>query len=105
MVEQHRRSTSPLRDRLSGYQHSRAVGAGLAARLCQSLLDDLQSGAGIGRQGPRRREGDGDRLCRRSEEHTSELQSLMRISYADFRLQKKTTIIAHNQKATITHKL
>src|SRR3546814_1065503 len=28
----------------------------------------------------------------RSEEHTSELQSLMRISYAVFRLQKKTTI-------------
>src|SRR3546814_5252193 len=28
---------------------------------------------------------------RRSEEHTSELQSLMRISYAVFRLQKKNT--------------
>src|SRR3546814_9575128 len=27
----------------------------------------------------------------RSEEHTSELQSLMRISYAGFRLKKKTT--------------
>src|SRR3546814_2580367 len=30
-----------------------------------------------------------DRHCRRSEEHTSELQSLMRISYAVFRLKKK----------------
>src|SRR3546814_5297288 len=30
------------------------------------------------------------RLHRRSEEHTSELQSLMRISYAVFRLQKKS---------------
>src|SRR3546814_5414407 len=30
-------------------------------------------------------------LGRRSEEHTSELQSLMRISYAVFCLQKKTT--------------
>src|SRR3546814_9427169 len=30
--------------------------------------------------------------CRRSEEHTSELQSLMRISYAVFCLKKKTTI-------------
>src|SRR3546814_9268439 len=29
-------------------------------------------------------------LKRRSEEHTSELQSLMRISYADFCLKKKT---------------
>src|SRR3546814_3827568 len=28
----------------------------------------------------------------RSEEHTSELQSLMRIAYAVFRLKKKTTI-------------
>src|SRR3546814_1431929 len=31
-------------------------------------------------------------LRRRSEEHTSELQSLMRISYAVFCLKKKTTI-------------
>src|SRR3546814_7646148 len=30
---------------------------------------------------------------KRSEEHTSELQSLMRISYAVFRLKKKTTNI------------
>src|SRR3546814_1768813 len=30
-----------------------------------------------------------DHLTARSEEHTSELQSLMRISYADFFLQKK----------------
>src|SRR3546814_2212271 len=31
------------------------------------------------------------RIIRRSEEHTSELQSLMRISYAVFCLKKKTT--------------
>src|SRR3546814_7129663 len=31
-----------------------------------------------------------DRVPRRSEEHTSELQSLMRISYAVFCLKKKT---------------
>src|SRR3546814_4039208 len=31
-----------------------------------------------------------ERLCGRSEEHTSELQSLMRISYAVFCLKKKT---------------
>src|SRR3546814_1604771 len=31
-------------------------------------------------------------LSDRSEEHTSELQSLMRISYADFCLQKKTPL-------------
>src|SRR3546814_4679579 len=33
---------------------------------------------------------------RRSEEHTSELQSLMRISYAVFCLKKKTTNQDHN---------
>src|SRR3546814_2911632 len=33
----------------------------------------------------------------RSEEHTSELQSLMRISYAVFCLKKKTTRTHHNQ--------
>src|SRR3546814_2249565 len=33
----------------------------------------------------------GLRPCQRSEEHTSELQSLMRISYAVFCLKKKTT--------------
>src|SRR3546814_5816950 len=32
---------------------------------------------------------------RRSEEHTSELQSLMRISYAVFCLQKKSTYYTH----------
>src|SRR3546814_8578717 len=32
----------------------------------------------------------------RSEEHTSELQSLMRISYAVFCLKKKKTPILHN---------
>src|SRR3546814_2959334 len=38
----------------------------------------------------------------RSEEHTSELQSLMRISYAVFCLKKKTNtyILHHNTKST-----
>src|SRR3546814_2535064 len=34
----------------------------------------------------------------RSEEHTSELQSLMRISYAVFCLKKKTTITKHRKR-------
>src|SRR3546814_2089046 len=33
----------------------------------------------------------------RSEEHTSELQSLMRISYAVLCLKKKTNIVCHHQ--------
>src|SRR3546814_6226847 len=40
--------------------------------------------------GPLRHVGKRDRLHQRSEEHTSELQSLMRISYAVFCLKKKT---------------
>src|SRR3546814_9813078 len=39
-------------------------------------------------------------LSARSEEHTSELQSLMRISYAVFCLIKKTNNIAHIVKLT-----
>src|SRR3546814_3735674 len=35
------------------------------------------------------RKADGENIMRRSEEHTSELQSLMRISYAVFCLKKK----------------
>src|SRR3546814_3171883 len=42
--------------------------------------------------------GEADKL--RSEEHTSELQSLMRISYAVFCLKKKKKPIPHNK---ITH--
>src|SRR3546814_8506388 len=38
----------------------------------------------------------------RSEEHTSELQSLMRISYAVFCLKKKNTKQTHNQNKQIT---
>src|SRR3546814_3855438 len=40
---------------------------------------------------------------RRSEEHTSELQSLMRISYAVFCLKKKKNIPMNTQRDTFTH--
>src|SRR3546814_7877011 len=46
-------------------------------------------------------------LSKRSEEHTSELQSLMRISYAVFCLKKKNSKHQHPQTATtqthVTH--
>src|SRR3546814_1092313 len=42
-----------------------------------------------------------NRLSRRSEEHTSELQSLMRISYAVFCLKKKKTNL--NTTTTLEH--
>src|SRR3546814_3336635 len=41
-------------------------------------------------------------LIERSEEHTSELQSLMRISYAVFCLKKKTTKRTHTFRASYT---
>src|SRR3546814_5187863 len=43
-------------------------------------------------------------LGRRSEEHTSELQSLMRISYAVFCLKKKTTTSHPHTHLYKTHK-
>src|SRR3546814_7090921 len=39
----------------------------------------------------------------RSEEHTSELQSLMRISYAVFCLKKKKQKVLHNKHSHITY--
>src|SRR3546814_5865105 len=42
--------------------------------------------------------------CDRSEEHTSELQSLMRISYAVFCLRKKTSLLnLHNIRLNSSH--
>src|SRR3546814_11353995 len=45
------------------------------------------------------------RTSERSEEHTSELQSLMRISYAVFCLKKKQNIIIHFIRNINTNKL
>src|SRR3546814_7899560 len=76
-------STSPVRDSLNHLAGERMVdfemGAGFYVprtderRLCDLLALNLRL------------------LLTRSEEHTSELQSLMRISYADFCLQKQKT--------------
>src|SRR3546814_2432448 len=44
-----------------------------------------------------------EREACRSEEHTSELQSLMRISYAVFCLKKKTTAKIQTQQYTSYH--
>src|SRR3546814_6099941 len=70
----------------------------------EDMVGDLQRGPGDaridGRSGPAvvGQGADDDDLSpglgrfQRSEEHTSELQSLMRISYAVFRLKKHTTL-------------
>src|SRR3546814_10599803 len=47
--------------------------------------------------------GDGINLGSRSEEHTSELQSLMRISYAVFCLKKKKDNTSKHQKIVNNH--
>src|SRR3546814_5450449 len=52
-------------------------------------LGGISAPASISRQGARRRLPSLQYAGRRSEEHTSELQSLMRISYAVFCLKKK----------------
>src|SRR3546814_1216280 len=60
------------------------------------ILERLQVGFGLAAQADHRKDGDAIAELRgiRSEEHTSELQSLMRISYAVFCLKKKNTTIA-----------
>src|SRR3546814_5227181 len=68
-----------------------AIGLGRAE---QADRLDLGQYAGVVRRGFRARfvelaETGGDAVAQRSEEHTSELQSLMRISYAVFCLKKK----------------
>src|SRR3546814_6604588 len=62
-----------------GAQDAERLGLVLVLRFLV-LLDDDEAGGQMG-----------DAHRRRSEEHTSELQSLMRISYAVFCLKKKTT--------------
>src|SRR3546814_8471134 len=78
------RSSEKFRMGLAGINHRFDLGVGQ-----QSLRDDIRRQVWpIGRH--RRRD-----RCHRSEEHTSELQSLMRISYAVFCLKKKKQTKQH----------
>src|SRR3546814_6930732 len=77
----------PLRQEAIARMHG--VGAGRLAR-----LDDLV-GQQIGLGGGRRAKMHG-----RSEEHTSELQSLMRISYDVFCLKKNRNVLLSNTSKT-----
>src|SRR3546814_8602637 len=76
-----RRANSPL-SRPSSCQRPMMASARISSPTCAVTRIDLDSGAST-----------------RSEEHTSELQSLMRISYAVFCLKKKKT-----NKKTPLHK-
>src|SRR3546814_1079600 len=70
--------------------------------LFRSRRADTDPPAARGRSAPhpRRRHRRGPALGSRSEEHTSELQSLMRISYAVFCLKKKTPTHTTNKQNT-----
>src|SRR3546814_10259565 len=79
------------------------VGGPLGNAVFQLLVGAFQQGIGTlglagaapqDRQGDHRQRGNDEQADgqHRSEEHTSELQSLMRISYAVFCLKKKNTI-------------
>src|SRR3546814_2427333 len=61
--------------------HARGVGA--VARIHSAVCRARKKDAPV------------EAICR-SEEHTSELQSLMRISYAVFCLKKKTILVSHH---------
>src|SRR3546814_9043999 len=78
-------------DRVIEHRHAGLVGIGVEQA---HFL-----GAGEEARGLRHRLAGLHRLGLRSEEHTSELQSLMRISYAVFCLKKKnkTTTLQHTQ--------
>src|SRR3546814_4664551 len=72
----------------AGERHE--LGRGLCRQVVQGPADDLARMVAEGVMHPRRHEGE-DQV--RSEEHMSELQSLMRISYAVFCLNKKNNKI------------
>src|SRR3546814_3420024 len=82
-----------------GDPRTRAAVERSAVRRRMCGRDDLQRCAGHCAEGfsyrHHSRERASDHMAGRSEEHTSELQSLMRISYAVFCLKKKKTITEH----------
>src|SRR3546814_2655842 len=73
----------PVRRRAAAHRRQHLLGQP-AARLRRAAAED---------EGPHRR---AERHLQRSEEHTSELQSLMRISYAVFCLKKKKNMKTSN---------
>src|SRR3546814_9152444 len=82
-----------LQERIAAVEHDHAVAAleRRAVRL-QAALEGIEAGVAVGGLAI-----DARGLRVRSEEHTSELQSLMRISYAVFCLKKK-----QNQTTSVT---
>src|SRR3546814_1040208 len=84
MRQVHRQATISFQEAAIEFQPSRRTTSGQAA-----ITDDNIRLATLRRQNTPRQHVTAPRRQNRSEEHTSELQSLMRISYAVFCLQKK----------------
>src|SRR3546814_7032745 len=84
-----RAAAAAARARPAGHPASRPAGAALALSLRLHLRQLRRPAVPAAR-----------RNLLRSEEHTSELQSLMRISYAVFCLKKKQTKTKHNNTIT-----
>src|SRR3546814_9797619 len=74
----------------AGADRCRAVGRAVFHPRLKAVAGGLIAGGLSTRHAERgQRASVRSQTCRRSEEHTSELQSLMRLSYAVFRLKKK----------------
>src|SRR3546814_4298338 len=100
-------STTPFRPHLGAYARARAVFLHFDRARALGVQSGPVAGGPAGRRPQRRRllwaAGMAACLCvvaTRSEEHTSELQSLMRISYAVFCLKKK---ISKNNIVRVLH--
>src|SRR3546814_8515208 len=74
--------------RIAGRQEPRDEAVGQAMIVGDRLPEQRRQVPAVGRQDATQQQADLRRRLVRSEEHTSELQSLMRISYAVFCLKK-----------------
>src|SRR3546814_1129269 len=84
---------SPLASCPDGFEIGGRLGSDVARRDDQRMPEILRAddiGEGVVAGGLHRFRNRQRQLFQRSEENTSELQSLMRISYADFCVKKKT---------------
>src|SRR3546814_10296558 len=86
------------RERLAAQQSRQGAerAHGVADRHPLERRDALDRAEAEAADRPQRRNVVGEQPDQRSEEHTSELQSLMRISYAVFCLKKKKTNSKHD---------
>src|SRR3546814_10894240 len=79
------------------------LGAGVAVQIAGRLV--AEQDRRVRHQRARNRHALALATGQRSEEHTSELQSLMRISYAVFCLKKKTTKLETNYTSLLHHNI